>query len=227
MTVTVVIPHYFAVREVNLPVIADALLNGTHPPEQILIWNNDAPLSVSLPPSVAVVQSPRNVGCKARFLAGLMAETDLIVFHDNDVVCRPDTIGNLRHWHQKLPDALLSLDGRLQTTGEEYRRWQRVRRVQAPVAVDMSLGRLEMVPRAFLPRILSRIPFDASTVMDDLWFSFAAMACGVRIVVIPTSGQSDIRDLPTGCVGLSVQEKPAYYAARQQACDAIRKALTI
>ena len=201
MTVSVVIPHFYAAREPNLPALVTRLLTGTVRPEEILIWNNDAPLRVRLPAPVAVIQSPRNLGCQARFLAALVARGDAVVFQDNDVMVRPRTLAALVRWATRAPRAIWTLDGRA-ATAEPYRRWHKIRRITgAPQRVTVSLGRLELVTRATVREILAVFPFGEGAAMDDLAFSACARQRDIPIYVPPTEPDEHLDRLPEHGVG--------------------------
>src|SRR5688572_14351330 len=185
-TLSVVVPHFFAAREPNLAILIEALRTGTRPPDEILIWNNDQPLAKPLH-HARLIQSPWNLGCKARFLGALAAVGDWILFQDNDVSARPGTVANLLRHAKQHPDAILSLDGRAMDPGDDYRGSARVRgrRVSVVTPIDITLGRIELVSRVTLMRVLARFPFRDDTVMDDLAFSQAAREVGVQCYVVP------------------------------------------
>lgn len=222
-TVSVVVPHYFAAREPNLAILIAALRTGTRPPDEILIWNNDRPLTRPLS-GARLIQSAWNIGCKARFLGAFAAIGDWILFQDNDVTARPGTVANLLRHAAKHPDAILSLDGRAIVDGEDYRGSNRVRgrRVKTVTPIDITLGRMELVRREVLMRVLARFPFRDNTVMDDLAFSQAAREAGVQCCVVPCTPHEDVSNLPTYDVGLSITHRNEYYAERNRVTDALR-----
>lgn len=216
--ISAVIPHFFRERESNLPIVIDALRNGTHPPDEILIWNNDRPISIGLP-GVDIIQSHRNVGCQARFLAALAARSEFVWFQDNDVAVCERTLEEMVAWNEKL-GGVTSFDGRcvpgsyrkstLITSGPELRE---------PHAVDITLGHGEVIRRDLLRRILSHFPFDESTVMEDLYFGWACKRAGVARWVVPTSARGGLRSLPMHGVGSCKQ--PGHYTQRDRICAEI------
>lgn len=222
-TVSVVVPHYFVAREPNLTLLVEALRQGSRPPDEILIWNNDRPLAKPLQ-GVRLIQSAWNLGCKARFLGALASIGEWILFQDNDVSARPGTVANLLRHGRQHPDAILSLDGRAIPAGEDYRGSTRVRgrRVKSVTPIDITLGRMELVRRDVLMRVLARFPFRDDTVMDDLAFSQAAREVGVQCCVVPCTPQEDVSNLPTYDVGLSVTHRDEYYAERNRVTEALR-----
>lgn len=214
MTITVVIPHFFVAREPNLPVLVQRLLDGTTPPDAILIWNNDAPIRVALPPIVSVLQSPVNVGCQGRFVAALEVQTDAVLFHDNDVAVRPRTLEALARWATTDPHAIWTLDGRT-ATAAAYRQWPKVRSATGPtpVPVTIALGRVELVRRGVVEYLLRAFPWGSAGAMDDLAFSSRAEACGIPIFVPPTAEDERFDNLSE--YGEGWRRTPGYYDRRQ------------
>lgn len=223
LSLSVVIPHYFVAREPNLPILIGALQSGSRPPDEILIWNNDAPLSSPLA-GARLIQSPWNLGCKARFLGALAALGEWILFQDNDVCARSGTVANLLRHGEHHPDAILSLDGRVIGPEDDYRGSTRVRgrRVKAVTPIDITLGRMELIRRDVLMQVLARFPFRDDTVMDDLAFSQAAREAGVPCCVVPCLPSEDVSNLDTHGVGLSITHRDAYFAERNRVTERLR-----
>jgi hypothetical protein len=89
--------------------------------------------------------------------------------------------------------------------------------------VDVSVGRLEAVSRALLPKILATFPFQPDTVMDDLWFSAGATTAKVPIFVVPCQPGAALRNLNTHGVGMSVKDKGTHYAERTRVWSEIQE----
>lgn len=215
MTVSVIIPHYFPERIPHLTRIVADLRAGSVPPDEILIWNNETQPLASLA-NVTIIQSPRNLGPQARFLAALMATSETVVFLDNDTTVNPDTIQTLLQGAERFPTAILTLEGRHQR-GASYREWPKVygHQITSPHRVTMSLGRGELVRRSLVPSLVGEFPWDLSTIMDDLWWSAAAARLGIPIYVVPSVRKvSHLTDLPRHGTGASATR--AYYASRDQ-----------
>ncbi len=214
--VSVVIPHYFKAREANLPIIVQALRAQTQAPTEVLVWNNDGPLTRALA-GVELIQAPRNVGPKARFLAGLMATSDWILFQDNDLALRPRALENLLYWAGDVdgPPAIWSTEGRLGLS-RGYGRSSIVQgsAVRQLTRVDMTFGRVDLVPRRLLPSILESFPFEPETLMDDLWSSWAATRAHIPMYVVPTPADAWRDDLADAAGGAS--GRPGYYGRREQ-----------
>lgn len=217
--VSVVIPHFFAERRANLARIAEALRAGTVKPVEIIVWNNDAPLP-SVHHHVSVIQSFKNVGPKARFLAALVARGDYVLFQDNDVTVLPKTIENLLLFQHVLGGAV-SVQGRVLGEGS-YQRSPKLygHGLDAPVGVDCLLGRMDLIPRGLLPSILSSFPWEETTEMDDIWFSACAVAAGVPLHVVPTDRkQSDLVELMDG---IGACRQMGFYAKREAVLKDVR-----
>ncbi len=229
MRVSVVIPHYFAQREENLPTIVRSHVFASRPPDEILIWNNDKPLSVELDQgftgavimkaaSCRVIQSPWNLGCKARFLAALVAVGDWILFQDNDLTPEAGALEDLLAWAQKYPTAILSFEGRRIQPNRPYRVWNSIRGLdqRKPQRIDITLGRMELVRRDVLMKILDVFPFRDDTEMDDLAFSACARKLDVKCFAVPyTKGTGFVRLSEHG-VGISVTNRREYLEKRDR-----------
>jgi hypothetical protein len=222
MMLSVVIPHFFPQREGNLTTIVQAYAGGTRRPDEILVWNNDAPLARPVD-GIRLIQSPWNLGCKGRFMGALAAAGDWLLFQDNDVTPRPETVANLMRWAKKRPDAILSLDGREITKGEAYKGSERVtgRKVTVPTRISITLGRMELMHRSAMMKVLAAFPWRDDTIMDDLEFSAAAARVGVPCYVVPCDKKSEAGNLDTHGVGLSVTHKDEYYSERERVCQDI------
>lgn len=206
MKLTAIIPHFYPERRGNLSVIVRDLCSGTVCPEEIIIWNNENyRLLIS---GALVVQSPRNIGAKARLLAAMMARGERILFLDNDVtVCR-NTIENLLFWSTRAinDEGVVTLEGRERPFAmAPYSRWPKIygKGLAEPRHVFLSLGRGEMVRRSVLLRVISSFPFEETTVMDDIWLSECYARHHIPVQVVPcVPGDSDLTDLSMGGVGL-------------------------
>lgn len=216
MRVSVVIPHYFAQREGNLTAIVEAHRTATRPPDEILIWNNDGPLSVSLH-GVRLIQSAWNLGCKARFLGALVAAGDWILFQDNDLAPERGGLENLCRWAERYPEAIVSFEGR-RVEPAAYKSWKTIRGADKPRVqrIDITLGRMELIRRDVLMRLLAAFPFSDKTEMDDLAFSVCARDLGVQCFVVPYVPGSGFVRLPEHGVGMSVTHRQAYLAERDR-----------
>lgn len=223
--VSVVIPHYFAVRARHLLRIAADLKRSTVKPHEVLVWNNDTP--ESLPPlaatGLAVIQGEGNLGCQARIKAAKRATGDYVLFMDNDTTLEPRAIVGLLRWSAAIPGAIVTLEGR-RCLGPDvpYRHWPKTygSRITEPRRMTMSLGRGELVPAEALRRMLPRFPFGPTETMDDLWWSACAAWAGVPIYAVPCKPGAGLLNLPRYGTGASATT--GYYEARDLAVEAIR-----
>jgi hypothetical protein len=210
-SVSVVVPHYPRERNENLALV----LGGVKAADEVIIWNNTgSDISGWLPQTsqVRVIQSHRNLGPKARFLAALAARGDLVLFQDNDVALLPDALELLVGYAERLPHSVLTLSGRV-VRGGSYRGSVLVRCPDRIVPVDISLGQAELIERSALPRILGHFPFEDATRMDDLHFSAACKSARYPVLAVPGLC---FRDLDMHGVGSCKQ--PDHYAEREALC---------
>lgn len=216
--VTVVIPHYWDVRNANLRLIIGALNSGTVVPDTILIWNNGITLNEVFPANVKVINWPWNLGCKARLVAALCAETDYILFQDNDVQVRPGTLEHMLDWYDVAHDSLTAFEGRKLIQGQPYEKCQFVdgAGLSNEVSVDISIGRLELTRHTVVERCLKWFPFQPDTVMDDIWFSFAAKMEQIPRLVIPYKQDNGYVNLDQGGVG--AYRAPTHMPHRDELC---------
>lgn len=213
-TITAVIPHYFPERVPSLVAACEALRQGTVAPDEILVWNNDQPLGVTIP-GVAIIQSHRNLGPQARFLAALAAQGGLIFFQDNDVAVLPRTLEVLRDRYLADPDEVVeSLDGRRLTAEGGYRSSTWLRPGTEEEGADLTLGRGELIAAYALRRALAHFDWDCP--MDDLAFSHALRQIRVPIRVVPAFAGVGLRNLPEGGVGARLGE--GHYRERDRLC---------
>lgn len=217
MPVTAIIPHYYTQRRPNLPVVVEALRSGSLPVTKILIWNNDPkPLTVK---GAEVVQSPCNMGARARFIAALMTQKRYVFFQDNDLAVQRETVENLVGWAERLPRSVVSLDGRLlRAVDGSYIHSILLGPgvVGSPRAVDVTLGHAEMIMTSLLPQVLKHFPFCEAPVMDDIWFSWACEQEQILRRVIPNGTGSAFRTLKEWNVGARMEKK--HYRNRDELC---------
>jgi hypothetical protein len=196
-TVTVVIPHYYEVRKEYIGQIANALNNGTVKPLEILVWNDGLTPFSGLPDNVHVLTPHRPIGSKARYLAGLCALGDYILFHDNDMMVESRTVEGLLKYATE--DNILSLEGR-QVRDEFHGPMSDFNRLNGstitiPTPVDIPHSEISMSHRRTANMLLGYIPFtEPDCEMDDIWYAAVAKHHGFGRFVIPfTPGAGFIR----------------------------------
>jgi hypothetical protein len=215
MRITAIIPHFFTERLRNLSMAIESLrASAPTPPIEILVWNNDVPLMPGIADGASVIQSPRNIGCQARFLAALMARGDYVLFQDNDLRVQRRTLENMAAWAEHIPNSIISLDGYAIPVGAGYGARRAVSGVTEPERISVTLGRLELMERALLLRLLADFPYGDGARMDDLELSAAAARAGIECWVVPTGADSGYVNLPTGGVGACLT--PDHYEERDR-----------
>ena len=165
------------------------------------------------------MQAPWNAGSKARFAAALVARGEYILFQDNDICVDEGTLEHLSG--QARPDAVVALEGRRFTAGNRrYTATEHVngRAIAEPVAIDITLGRMELVHRDIVRRLLPDMPFDDGMKMDDIWFSYAASCRGIVRLVIPYPRGCGFKDLDECGVGQSIGDTRAHLRERNALC---------
>jgi hypothetical protein len=214
--VSVIIPHFYAARWPNLQVIASALREGAVVPHEILIWNNEAGALPAID-GAQVIQSHRNVGCLARFVASLVAQGDWLLYHDNDMLCAAGTVQDLVMWAQRLGESIVSVDGwnfvdakrsyaagvNTYFTGQD---------LIEPRRVDVVPGHIELVRKDVALRILATFPFIDAPEHDDLVWNACAERLGIPRYVVP-SKSSWLSDY-----GLGISREPGFNDRRDQLC---------
>lgn len=90
---TLILQNFYENRQKYWPAILKSIKAQSIPPKEIIIWDNLCCINAS-EPGLTVVSSGRNT-LMGRYTAVWMAETDLFVFQDNDLLLGPDTIQRL------------------------------------------------------------------------------------------------------------------------------------
>lgn len=173
-TVTAIIPHYWDTRTADLPRIVEALNCGTLAPREVIIWNNtDKPVSVV---GAAVINAGRNWGITARFAAAYLAQSEFVLFQDNDLMVEPGTVQNMMDRTCGVPGVSVELQGRMlgnhpsaYTTSVYHSNVDRV--------VDVGLSRISLMLRETAMQLCREIPPDVTD--DDLWVS---RYCTIKLV---------------------------------------------
>lgn len=213
MKLSVVIPAFYPERKDNLSAIVMALQVSTASPDEIIIWNNgpvEAIETVRHLSAVQIIQAPRNFGCKARFLAAMCAQGDYVLFHDDDLMVEECTIENMLDWASS--DSIIALNGRKLVKHAPYAAAMVIDGscLQAPMIIDVSNGRLELVDRDAVQKLLPYVPFTDGAVHDDILFSHAAEQHDMQCAVIPygeNEGFIDLENYGVGsCVGVNMAQ---------------------
>lgn len=212
--ITAIIPHYFKEREDNLKIILDSYKGS--PVSEVIIWDNTGELELTAD-GVIVVNSPKNVGCKGRFLAAMMADNDTLLFQDNDISVESGTIEYMK---SKLKDNIVTLDGRLVTRGEDYKNSRHIVRPEVDSIANISLARMEMMQRdTFINIFITK--FFNEMEMDDIWLSWMAHTLSIEILVPAHKegcGFMNLDERSTGASYLST-----HYDKRNELCKRLFK----
>jgi hypothetical protein len=224
-SVSVIVPHYYSIRDKHLPVIAERLLAGSVPPAEVIVWNNEpAPLS-GLPPAVAVIQSHRNLGAKARLAAALVSRSPVVLFQDNDLHVETDTVRNLlRYAAGDRWRSIYTVEGRRLRRGGAYLDSRLVsgRYIHAPVAVDVSLGRIELMHKRTLQRIVADFPFYDGIHMDDIYLSAVAASARIARWVVPCNQpHTGFENLDEEGVGSWITNPEWHFSHRTDLCRSL------
>lgn len=230
MSVSVVIPHYYLERTGNLKDIVREHERATVRPDEIIIWNNEPNVNASAKFSclmgwdpfgrVKVIDAHRNVGCSARFLAAMTAQSEFILFQDNDVSVEKDTLYHMLSFYNNFPGrAITSLEGRRLLPRKPYRDALKVDGFGRKdfQTIHVSLGRLELVPKQVVNDLLSYIPFSDSAKYDDILFSHAAEVNGVPRFVLPSNSGTYFYNLDEKGVG--AWHQPNHFSERDVLCS--------
>jgi GT2 family glycosyltransferase len=117
-------------RPDNIRLIVDSL-HALEFIDEILVWNNNPEIELSCSlPNVRVIQSPKNLGCAARYLCAAQARNDVIYTQDDDAlvldvaqryesfVADPNRITHgLSQWHYARRADFVYPDGHLAMLG--------------------------------------------------------------------------------------------------------------
>ncbi|MFT3673647.1 hypothetical protein [Aestuariivirga sp.] len=161
MTVTAVLLSWK--RPNNIPLIVGQL-EATGIVSEILVWNNNPDLMLRHP-SIIAVNSSHNFKAYARLGLAMMAKNDTIMFHDDDLLFRPEDIIALHRLQQAAPHRIHGFMGR-NLKGGQYAR------EKAFGDVDIVLGQFMLFSKELLAQangdILRLTPFERG---DDIALS--------------------------------------------------------
>jgi len=98
MKITAIILHYYPERTKNVPIIVKDLRSNSHPPDEIIIFNNNPKMTYS--GDGTVINSGKNYGGRARYLIALLEPSDYYYFLDDDITVGKNAIENfLKYAH--------------------------------------------------------------------------------------------------------------------------------
>jgi len=231
-TVTAVVCTYWPGRVQNVQVIVDSLRNGSHQPDHIIVWNNNHPTELEatndrqwggvgrwIYGADAIINSPVNYECRAKFIAAMLRHADYYVLCDDDTALGRTTLASWKN-------AALSMGRERFVTGY----WgvslvansfmqgiiHQPRLVSGPTAVDAFHGRVMFMGQQALVNTL-----DLEGAVRDRWPTegddlIAGLANPGTSWIIPQRGEELLIDLDDG--GEAMQYADGYFAMRDRFC---------
>ncbi len=211
--VSVCIAHIYPERRQNFEPIVHALMTGTLPPYEIIVWNNDSP--DFNPPRCTMIHAGTNPGPGARFIAALTARSEFILFQGSDIAVQPQTVQRLHDLLVLWPGLTFGLEGRVLHRGEPYNYHIGKGGLDGQYLTelptwgahnDISMGRMDIITRDTVVKVLPDVPLFERE--DDIWFSYALAKHGIGRRVIPyTPGVNGFTNLQEGGVGNATHPK--------------------
>lgn len=180
--ISAVILHYYKERQGYLELIVHSLQNGAMAPNEIIIWNNrpDSKIEVH---GATVINSSKNYGCLARYMIGLMAESNCVFFQDDDLYVDTDTLEKL--YFSCLPISVVGPIGFNLGKDRPYLDRSIVRESEK---VDIILGRIHMCQKRILAQVFSYLSNNSDMKIfreDDILLSLVNKQCGGFNCVVP------------------------------------------
>jgi hypothetical protein len=195
--VTVIVPQFWKERIKNLPVVI-----GDH--EKYIIWNNDDE------PIKGAINSNKNYGPLSRWVVALLADTDYLLMLDNDIDVPEETVKKMLDLASK-ENCIVGLFGRIlsdnypmYSNGIEYK--------SVNMEVDTVLGRVMLVPKIIIPKILDRMINLNHKHCDDVIASLVNKELGNKNYII----SGDYNNLDEGDVGDHLNSN--HYPDRDNIC---------
>lgn len=224
MTITAIILAHFPERVLNLDIIVDDLLHGTVKPERIIVFI-DNPKIVFDDDRVTIIRSSDSFPPNIRFALGTQCQTDYCFFLDDDLNVKPKTLENFVSYAQKLPNAILGLEGSiLGNTPTPYSNDTPIKRrgVDGPVKVDIIIRTYFAPVNSLAAGLLlrSRHPDLPRESLDDIFLCLGNKYIGIEHnYIIPCDNETDLNELSDGGVGQSYRGE--HYQNRNIVCRAL------
>jgi hypothetical protein len=195
---TIIIPHYHANRRVNLCKIKMAVSKSKHQAD-LLIFNNNKDYIID-----GQINSFKNYGSSIRYAVAPFIQSDIFIFHDDDLVVGENTVGEIVKFLCEHKDAIVGFCGsKIVDIENPYKKRVHVNSNKTGVIeqVDIVLGRLTAMRRETLAIAISamcKVPLDIAWTHEDIPISIANKG---NNWVMPL----DIQNIETGGVGLEHQ----------------------
>src|SRR6478735_8486057 len=87
---------------------------------EIIVWNNDPDITIHSKGKTNIVNCSREMGLDARFHAALLAKTDCVMTHDDDLLFPESTIRSLYQSWKDDPQIIHGIMGRDPTVDNTY-----------------------------------------------------------------------------------------------------------
>ncbi|MFA5013916.1 MAG: glycosyltransferase [Actinomycetota bacterium] len=221
MKITAIILSHYKEREENLKKIINDLLNGTVKPDEVIIFI-DNPEIVFNDERTTIIRSSKNFLPIVRFALGTVCETDYCLFIDDDLSVNRDTLKNFVDYAERLPNAILGLEGSiLGNTDTPYTNDRCLRRgyYSESVPVDIII-RTYFVPIKLLGyglQLRNMYPNLPKKSLDDVFLCLGNKYLGHgENFVIPVNEETDLVELPDGNVGQCREGE--HYKNRNEVC---------
>jgi len=197
--VTVIIPHYHKARRENLKIIDDAVRDSSYK-ASLVVFNNNPEYLIN-----GHINSSKNYGSSVRYAIAPVIQSDIYIFHDDDLSICHNTIQTIVDFLHKKPDAIVGFCGsNITDPNSPYKTRKHINANKAPgeYNVDIVLGRLTAMRRETLGRAVSylcRVPLDIAWTHEDIPISIFNRPNNYLIPI-------EIRNLDTCGVGLEHQQ---------------------
>jgi len=210
MKLTAIILHYYPERTENVSKIIKDLKNNSHPPDEIIVFNNNPDMTYSNNGMSTVINSGKNYGGRARYLIALLEPSDYYYFLDDDVTVEKNTIKNfLKYAHDgccfgywgKIINPKVPLCYR---TGNEFYG----QRLGTPQEVDLLVGRGTFF--VSFSAFMNMIKTETKLLKEGFVFGREEdliLSMSNRCFVIPAGAGECFIGLPEGDVGYCKQPR--------------------
>lgn len=229
--VTAVILNYYKERAEYLPLIVDALYNGSVRPTKVIVWDNTdegmdkgASLIHLYNPftmQVEIISSCKNVGCLGRYLVSYGVETSYCLFVDNDILPGPNLLYNLLDQMEK--DKYIQICGiigrHITSTDSPY-----LNSIIVPGYSDIIVGRTSLI-RTKTARSVPPYAFASGHMYDmfrcdDIIASSFIHSRRAKFAIPATDGK-DYKSLDEKGIGLS--QTYSHYVERDNVTHSLMK----
>lgn len=111
ITTSLVLLAHYPERAKNVEQIVNAFLQGTIPPDEIIVFIDNNDITLNLPDMVKVIRSEKSVSVMARLFASTFSSGSHIMLLDTDLLPKADTLEKLIAYANKYPKSVLGHEG--------------------------------------------------------------------------------------------------------------------